>query len=174
MHRLYSKIIGTPVYDDSVRPLTTVKDLIIDTETGKLLAFVVNQSKNLVIVPIDVVSWTEVIKINNIDSIIDGNDVIRISEVQKRGINLIHNKVETKNGEKLGKVNDFSVDTDILMLQKLYVSKGILGLVRYESRIISAKDIIEILPDKIVIKDNTKIKEKIKESPVLLEEMPAA
>ncbi len=173
MERLYSKIVGTPVYDDGIRPLTTVKDLIVDPENGKLLAFVVNLSKNLIIVPFDIISWKEVIRIHNGDSIIEGNEVIRIAEVQKRGVKIFHNKVETKDGQKLGKVNDFSVNSNSLMLQKLYLSKGILGLVRYESRIISAKNIIEILPEKIVIKDNTKVKEEVKKGAVVLEEMAA-
>lgn len=172
MERLYSKIVGTPVYEDGgERPMTTVKDAVIDPENGKLVAFVVNISKNLVITPIDVLSWSEVIRVHNHDAIVAADEVLRIAEVIGKNVNIFHNKVYTKSGEYLGKVNDFSIDSNVMMLQKLYLSKGFLGLIRYQSRIISAKNILEILPDRIVIKDETQVKEAMSEREVALDDM---
>lgn len=174
MEKFYTKIIGTPVYIDGPRPLTTIKDVIVDPEQGKLLAFVVNQSKNLIITPMDILSWGEVIHIHSSDVIIDGKEVLKIEEVQKTNIHIFHSRVETKSGKYLGKVYDLSIDSTTFMLQKLFVAKGLLGLFRYDSRIIVAKNILEILPNKIVVKEDLKkIKEVEKQPEIALEDMAA-
>jgi len=171
MERSYSKIIGTSVFNDSTRPITTVKDLIIDPETGKILAFVVNINKKLIITPLDVLSWGESIKVHNGEAIINANEVLRVENVLKNQIKVISNKVYTKNDEYLGKVIDFSVDNKSYLLKSLYVAKGILGLLRYQSRIIPYKDIIEIKKDKIIVKDvMKKIKESEEEQSIRLED----
>ncbi len=153
MDSFYTKIVGTPVLeDDNIRALTTVKSLVLDPESGKILAFVVDENRNLIITPMDVISWHDVLHIRNRDSIIHGDDVLRVQTVQKSGEKIFGNKVETKDGKFLGTVMDYSIDSNAMILKKLFVAKGILGLLRYDSRVISAKNILEILPDKIVVK----------------------
>jgi sporulation protein YlmC with PRC-barrel domain len=155
MERLFSNIIGTPVVDDDFKhPITTVRDVVIDPESGKLVALVVDINRNLVIAPIDILAWGDTIRIPAHDAVIEGNEILRVAEVQKRNIRIIHNRVETKNKEYIGKVVDFSIDVNDLTLKKLYTAKDILGLVRYDSRIIPAKIIERILPEKIIVKMN--------------------
>lgn len=152
MEKLYTKIIGTPVFDEEVKhPITAVKDIVIDPETGKLLALIVNLSRNLVIAPQDILYWGDQIQVHTHDSIIEGNEILRVEEVQKKGIRIFNNRVVTKDGKDLGKVYDFTIDSRETALKKLYVAKSILGLVRYDGRIIPAKEIVEILPRKIVV-----------------------
>jgi uncharacterized protein YrrD len=154
MEKLYSTIIGTHVFeDDALRPLTTIKDVVLDPERGKIIVFIVDINKNLVIAPIDVLSWSYAIKIRDASIIIEGNEILRVEEVQKKGIRVVYNRVETENGLYLGKVYDFSVDEKTFELRKIFVAKGILGIFRYDSKIISAKNIIEVLPEKIVVKN---------------------
>ncbi len=154
MEKLYTDIVGSAVVEiASSRPTTTVKDLVVDPENGKLIAFVVDLRKNLVIAPIDVLSWGLTISINSHDSIVEGNEILRVDAVQQRNIPIIHQKVETKDGEYLGSVNDYAINTKDFSLRKIYVAKGFLGLIRYETRIIPAKQIVEMLPDKIIVKD---------------------
>ena len=106
------------------------------------------------------------------DVIIDAKEVLRIAEVQKKNIRIFHGRVETKSGKYLGKVYDLSIDSNTFMLQKLFTAKGLPALFRYDSRIISAKNIIEILPDKIVVKEDLKkVKEMATEREIALEDM---
>jgi len=155
MERLFSNIIGTPVVDDDFKhPITTVRDVVVDPERGKVIALIVDVNRNLVIAPIDILAWGDTIRIPSHDAIIEGSDILRVAEVQKRNIKIFHNKVVTMKNEYIGKVVDFSIDIHDLSLKKLYTAKDILGLLRYDSRIITSKIIERILPRKIIIKMN--------------------
>lgn len=174
MERFYSKILGTAVIcDDGLRPLTSIKDVVIDPENGKVIAFVVNLNGKLVISPIDIESWHDLIKVHSEEVIISSDEILRVQEVMKRGIHIYGSKVMTKNGDYLGKVKDFSIDSNGLGLLKIYAAKDILGLIKYDSRIISYKNILEILPHKIIVKENlAAVKEKGRRV-VSMEELPA-
>lgn len=171
MERLYTNILGTPVFeDDGTRPITTVKDLLVDPETSKTLAFIVDKSKNLVVMPIDIVSFGDVIRINTHDSIIEAHEVLRIEQVQQKQIYIFNNRVETEEGEYLGRVIDFSLDFTTYELKKIYVAKVILGMFRYGTRVFTVRNIVEILPKKIVVKGGP---EKVIEKSVEREVMTA-
>ena len=154
MERLYKNILGTRVVgENSMRALTTVKGLVMDPERGTLLALVTSVSKHKVVVPFDILEWGDNVKVHDSDAIVDGDDILRLHEVMEQGTGEIFNKkVETEEGEALGRVVDFSIDGQTYDLQKLYVGKTILGMVRYGMLIIAAKNIVEILPKKIVVK----------------------
>ena len=171
MERLLSNIVGIPVYeDDGHRPLTTVRDVIIDPESGVFLGVITNIGKNEIIAERDMLSLGEVIKIHGRDSIIPAEDVFRIDEVLKSGKRIFGNKVVTENGENLGKVFDLAIDKNTMALSKIFTAKGLLGLFRYDTRIISAKNIVEVLPHKIVIKGGTNLIMEKKEAKIPLEE----
>lgn len=155
MERFYSKIVGMPVLvDGSLRPITSVRDLVIDPDNGKVLAFVTDLVRNLVIMEIDVVKIGAAILIHDHNSVIEGQEVVKVDRIQQKGCRYIEAPVETESGEKLGKVYDLTVDLKQMKVKNLYVAKGFLGLVRYMSRIIPANQIVEVLEDKIVVKDS--------------------
>lgn len=153
MEQVFSEIVGTLVMADDVQPLTTVKNMVIDPENGKILAFVVDAYRNRIIAPIDVVEWRKgIMRVHNSEAIIDGDEILRVETVQESGIKLIGSKVESEDGFELGRVYDYTIDDKSLSLKNLDVAKGLIILFRYEKKIISWKDIIEILPEKIVVK----------------------
>lgn len=174
MEKLYSNIIGSFIFeDDEQRPFTTVKDLVLDTEKkGALLALIVDVRRNLIISPIDIVSWHQnVIKVHSGTDLVEGSEVLRVAEVQEKGAILYNNKVFTKAGEYLGRVYDMAIDGNTLNLRKIFVTKSILGMVRYQSRIILVQDILEVLPKKVVVKNNlSTVKEPVSRE-VSVEEM---
>lgn len=159
MEKLYSKIVRSVVVEeDGVRPICNVRDLVIDPNDGKVVALSVGKGR--VIVPADILSWGmsgragSAVKINRADSILDVEDIVRVQEVWGRQAQIFEQKVETVSGKELGSVVDFVIDSKAMVLKKLYVAKVFLGLLRLDHRIISAKDIVEILPGKIVVKDD--------------------
>ena len=172
MERFYTKIIGTPVRDVDARPITAVRDVLIDPATGNLCALEVDSGKNRVVTPMDIISWREAILINDSGSIVDSDEIMRVDELVKQDIRVYKNRVESKDGTYIGKVYDFSIGDIDFSLKKLFVAKDIFGLARYDKRIISAKDIVEILKEKIIVKgDKAVIKE---EEEVSVKEMAKA
>jgi uncharacterized protein YrrD len=172
VEKLYSNIIGTPIFqDDFPTPFTTVKDIIVDPDRGVLIAFVIDSNHKKVISSLDVIVWGDVIKINDLSAVADSQDILRVSEVQKKGSYIYGNKVESEKGEYIGKVFDFALNVSTGELTKIFSAKNILGLLKYDSRIIASKNIIEILPEKIVVKANSsEVKEKAKRE-ISLEDM---
>lgn len=155
MEKLYSNVVRAHVGEyDTRRAITTVKDVIIDPENGKLLALIVDLRKNLIVAPIDIVFWTDRILISGHDAIIEASEVMKVAEVLKKKIRIFKACVETENGKYLGQVIDFSIGNKDFALKKLFVAKGFLGLFHYENRVIPWKNIIEILPEKIIVKND--------------------
>lgn len=155
MEKFYSNIIGTPIGEhDSRTSFAAVKDVVMDSENGKILAFIVDVRRNLIVTPSDVVFWTDRILIHGQESIIEASEVLRVINVQKKNVHIQKSRVETESGKFLGSVIDFSVGNKDFILKKIFVAKGFLGLFHYENRIIPWKNIIEILPSKIIVKDD--------------------
>jgi len=163
MEKLYSKIVGTPVFEDDLpQPLTSVKDVVMDPERGKVVALVVNVNKKEVLAPYDIIKWNDVIRIMSRENITPSEDIIRVNEVMKSGIEIMANSVVTEDGERLGKVFDYTVNPNTFDLRKIYCAKSLLGMFRYDSRIIPVKKIVEVLEDRIVVKNDTKVKQEVK------------
>ena len=165
MEKLYSDIVGTPVFeDDANRPFASVKGVILDPEMrGKLIAFLVNVARRRIISPVDVLSWGNVMKVHSAGDVTDAVNVLRVDEVLKGGVKFFGAHVETEKGEKLGKVFDLGIDNKTFDLRRIFVAKSFFGIFRHDNRIISAKDIVEVLPDKIVVKDGLgTVKEEVK------------
>jgi len=161
MELFYRKIIGIPILADSTRALSTVSDLLIDNENGKLLAIALNSDKNKIISSMDIVKIDhDFVKINSIYSVIDYDEIIKVKSLIDNGFYIQNCRVESKNGDFLGKVFDFSLDENLLVLKKLYVAKGFLSLFRFDKRIFSWKDIYKILPGKIIIKNHVATKKQ--------------
>jgi len=157
MEKQYSEILGTPVViEEMPRPVGRVQDLIIDPENGNVIAFALNQ--NNVIVPRDIIKLDRYLLIHDHDDICSPEDILRIGEIEKLGTRVLKSKVETEEGDYVGRVFDYSIDTKANALKKIFVAKNFLGLLRIDERIISQKHIVEIQPGKIVIKGSvTKI-----------------
>lgn len=164
MEKYYKNIIGTAVFqDDAQRPISTIKDLVIDPESGKIIAIVIDINKNLVISPVDIIKWGAVLKTHNHDTIVAGNEILRVEQVQNSDIKIMGNKVETQSKEDLGMVIDYAIDTKTYELRKIVTAKGFLGLFRYDSRLIPSSEIVEIKKNKIIVKKSKSIqKEKSK------------
>jgi hypothetical protein len=178
MERLYSKIIGMGVFvPESVRPVRTVQDLVIDPANGRVIALVVDARRGLIIVPSDILGIKHGVYIRDRDDIIEASDVLRVMAVMNEYGGLIGKKVvgegaalegsedggsaesedERPVGDVIGKVNDYVIDGRGLVLKKIYTSRSVLGMFHFDNRIIGAKSIVEIRPEEVVVKDVGKV-----------------
>jgi len=162
MIKTYKEILWTPVYvDDEIRPVSTIKDLVLDPFNGSLVAVIVNKNKNLGFAPMDLVYWDGKVKIRDASCIFDVSEILRAEEILKKDIKIIRNKVFDEDGAFLGKVSDYSFNTNpsILTLTSITVTQDFLGLINFEKRLIPAKNIVEILTEKIIVKSDSKVRE---------------
>jgi uncharacterized protein YrrD len=158
MQKLYSDLIGSPVFDESAAaPVVTVRDVIIDPETGKILAFLVK--KNRVIVPLDITWFNSNLYISSVDAIIPIDDVLRVKQVFDSKISILGSRViSSRNKKYLGRAVDFAIDTSHMILAQIIVAKIFL-FVQFQERTFPQKNIIKIELGKIIVKDENEIKD---------------
>lgn len=154
MQKLYSQLIGLPVFDEHFgSAITLVRDVIIDPENGKVLAFIVKNQH--IIVPLDVEKLNNGLFIHDRDRILHINEVLRVQEVySKRYAPIIGAKVITQRGKiYLGRVVDYEIDTLHMVLTTIHTAK-VFFFFRFRERIISYRHIVKIGKDTITVKDS--------------------
>lgn len=90
--------------------------------------------------------------IDSTDELIGLTDVIYIEKLVKLGFGLIGHKVIDERGHKLGKVEDYTVDTDQFIIQQLSVRQGLLKGIADTGLLVHRSQIIEINDTAIVVK----------------------
>ncbi len=161
MKKLFSQIQGKPVFSRDTRaPVARAFDLILDPANGTLVALSVHPSAANVVGMRDILSWYPEIVMRDTDSIVEPSEVIRIQEVlNHQYAPLMGNLVVTESGTVLGRVYDYLFDLDAGIMLKFMVAKTFLGLINFGERIFSAKDIIRMEPDRIIVKDDMTVLE---------------
>lgn len=93
------------------------------------------------------------------------SELVRLKDVLDLHFELIGKQVETTSKEKVGKVNDYAIETETMYVQKLYVVQSILKSFTGGSLSVDRSQINEITNRRIIIN------ELLKKSPV---SVPAA
>lgn len=156
MERLFQQSLGIPVIAEDVKsPIGIIKDFIVNTENGKIMAFVLNIKKNLIVSEQDISVFDFFPRVKSIDCLIEGKDVVRVYEVQKKNLFFIGNKVFTEKGKYLGICEDFSYDDTLFMIKKIFISRRFLRFFVIEERIFSIEDIVKVKKDRIIVKDDS-------------------
>jgi len=91
--------------------------------------------------------------VNDQEVLSDPEDLVRLKEVLKLQFEIINKPVVTDSGSKLGKINDFAVDSETLYVQKLYVGQSLLKSFSGGQLSIDRGQIVEITNRKIVVQD---------------------
>jgi sporulation protein YlmC with PRC-barrel domain len=91
--------------------------------------------------------------VNDHDVLADPRELVRLEKLMKLNFDLIGKQVETVGKEKVGKVNDYAVETSSMYIQKLYVSQSILKSFTGGNLSIDRNQINEITPRKVIINE---------------------
>jgi len=152
MQKLYSQLIGLPIFDEySPVPITLVRDLLIDPENGKLLAFIVKNQR--IIVPLDVIRLGSGLFIKDREHIVVMDDVLRVAQVAQQKTKIMGARVITQHQKTyLGRVVDYEIDSHSLTLSTLHVAKTYLFF-RFQEKIIPFHAIVRINKETIIVKD---------------------
>lgn len=91
--------------------------------------------------------------INDHDQLVQPEELVRLNPVLQLSFSLLGKHVETASGTKLGRVGDYSVDTESMFIQKIYVTQSILKSFSGGNLGVDRSQIVEITNKKIVVSD---------------------
>ncbi len=94
--------------------------------------------------------------IDSADELVGLSDVIQIQKVHDLKFNLIGMPVIDEHKRKLGKVDDYTIDTDSYVIQQLNVRRGILKSLNDTGLLINRSQILEINNSAIIVRSPTK------------------
>jgi len=155
---LGSRLINTPIMGlQTGTRLASTKLPVVDPSNLKILAYEVDgallSEKPSFIRIADVRELSDVgLIIDSNDEFIGVNDVIKIKEIYELGFNLIDMNVTDESKRRLGKVYNYSLDTDNFIIQQLNVRQGIFKSLSDSELLINRSQIIEINNNEIIVK----------------------
>ena len=160
MLKLHETLLDMPVL--SLRTggrVGTATKLIINPNNLKIVGWYVDDrfsSGELILLANDVrnISRKGVI-INDHEVLSEPEELIRLKEVLEVDYDIIGKKVVGESGKKYGKVNDYSVETEGLIIKKIYASQSILKDFSGGNTSIDRNQIVEITKTKVIINDPT-------------------
>ncbi|MDO4967328.1 MAG: hypothetical protein Q4E70_00995 [Candidatus Saccharibacteria bacterium] len=91
--------------------------------------------------------------IDSIDDLVTEGDVIKISEIMKLNFSLIGLTVKTKKGTKLGKVIDYTFDSETFSVIQLIVKRPVMKAILDPELVIGRSEIKEVNDYEIIVKD---------------------
>lgn len=93
------------------------------------------------------------IVVDDHSSITHTEDLVRLKKTIDLNFEVIGRQVITENKKKLGKVQDYAVDTDSMIIKKLYINQSFFKNLTTQQLIIDRNQIIEINDKGIVVRD---------------------
>jgi len=91
--------------------------------------------------------------VNDHDVLSEPDELVRLHKVLELSFELLGKHVVTTAGHKVGKVNDYAVDTSGMFVQKLYITQSLFKSLAGGNVGIDRSQIVEITDKKIVIHD---------------------
>lgn len=157
-----SHLKGLPVasMSDEIK-IGTIDDTLIHPDTGEVIGFLVKTpgwfGTKLALSSRDVTAYAaEAILVHSADCLVSPDDIQPFKTIAKRNNRWLNKLVETEAGEKLGKVKDIVVETDLERLAKIHV-----GSMFGPDRILSRDDIVKVTPRKILVQASIADKKEI-------------
>ena len=160
MLKLHGSISSVPVLSlrTGGRIGQTIK-MIINPNNLKIAGWHVSDrfgSGDLILLANDVRDISERgIIVNDHEVLTPPEELIRLKEVLEIDYELLGKKVVSERGKKYGKVSDFSVETNGLIIKKIYAAQSVLKSFTGGSLSIDRNQIVEITNSKIIIADPT-------------------
>lgn len=91
--------------------------------------------------------------INDLDVLTDPEDLVRLKNIIAINFEILGKPVVTTSKEKIGKVSDYSVETESLFIQKIYVTQSLFKSFGGGNLGVDRTQIVEITRKAVVIHD---------------------
>jgi uncharacterized protein YrrD len=125
-----------------------------------------NKDESMVLLTQDIRDITPgKVLINSADEITSASHLIRLEETIKIGFSIVGKPVRTESKKRLGKVEDYVVDTDTFEVQKIYVKQSLLKNFTVHSLVIDREQIIDVTDRQITVADATMAKPAVVQPP---------
>jgi uncharacterized protein YrrD len=153
-----TRLLDTPVMSlQTGGRLATTEKPIIDPANLRIVAFEVNGqllSERPALLRVDDIREFGQIGmiVNSNDEFIGVQDVIKIEQLYKLGFNLIGMAVKDDLNHRLGKVENYTVETDSYVIQQLTVKRGFFKGLTDTGVLISRTQILEINDSEIIVR----------------------
>jgi sporulation protein YlmC with PRC-barrel domain len=161
----FKKFSKIQVISPTNKHLCRLKRPIIDPQNGKVIAFQTTAKTPFLTIQ-DVASLnSEQLQLSQNYEFHPLEDLIRVQNLLQQNIKILYKKVKTESGEYLGRVINFEIDSDALVLHHLNVQKRHFHLIKGLPRLIHQKNILEITPTQITVRDATLKLSLLEENP---------
>jgi uncharacterized protein YrrD len=140
------------------RPIATPVSLIIDPASLEVMAV---QCKPLdahhsdgVILLRDIRQFAnDCMIIDGLDEIENLADIVRLQGVAGQHFNPINNLVVNESGQRLGRVEDYTINLRTFLVQKLYIHQSLFKSILFNNLVIDRTQIIDVTPKRFTVRD---------------------
>jgi hypothetical protein len=91
--------------------------------------------------------------IDDIERLVEAEELVRLKDIIDLRFELLGKPIETVDKHKVGKVSDYAVETNTMVVQKLYATQSLLKNLTGGSLSIDRNQIQEITPRRIIISE---------------------
>ena len=140
------------------RPVATAYQPIINPNNLKIEGFFcedsIDKKQHLVLLHQDIRDVLPAgLVVDDHDVLSDPEDLIRLKDVLELNFSVLGKTVVTEKKKKLGKVVDYALEPESMLIKKLYVSQSIIKSFSGGTLGVDRTQIVEITTNKIIIKD---------------------
>lgn len=143
--------------------IARTKDPVIDPATLTIAAYEVSESmfeKTLLLRIADIRELSDIgMIVDSEEEFLEPEDVIKLHEIYEKNFQLVGINVIDEKRRKLGKVIDFTLETNSFVIQQLTVRRPLLKSLNDTELLIHRSQIIEINNDSIVVHSEAKAPE---------------
>ncbi len=154
MHVRFTTLVGMSVTDDRMEEdIGRICGILIHPDTAVIEGFFVStsvflQKCELFLSTADIVHLGSRVRIRDADRLAPLEDLVRLSALQADSRTVLHQKIVTQSGVKLGMCADVQLETKTFRIEWLFPKKWF----RWR-RPVAAASIVEVKTDAIVVRD---------------------
>lgn len=150
------QILGAKLYDHDGHFIARIRRVIINPDTGHILAFLLYSGRPNLISPQDIVSWKQhYLSLSQNYELHYPADLVRLHKLYTNHCtDLLKRRVRTESGFKMGKIIEYSLNTKSFSLASITTQKSFFGLFPGQTFLIHHTAIVDIKPREVIVKDS--------------------
>jgi uncharacterized protein YrrD len=159
MYILANQLTDLPIMSlQTGQAIAMVKQPIINLDNLEVMAIECNVGRMRrhqgVILMRDIRQFaTDCVIIDSFDEIEDPHEIVRLREVMTHNFNPIDKMVVSASGQRLGRVEDYTINLKTCMLQKLYVHQSLMKSILFNNLVVDRTQIIDVNQQRFTVKD---------------------